>query len=436
MVSAPRLRILMLAKLTLQLVQLGWTSKHLLETIIGCWIFVLMFRRPLLSLLNDVFHEGAHCYNRFDYFQMTTGAKQELLMLAIWSPFAFTNLRAQPLDQLFCSDASLHGGGVCSTPISRAATLELCRVSEQKGFYTRIDTSTLGKYMANHGSGITDSPEHVDEIPVPLSEGFIWDFVEVFRGSGHLSAAHAAAGFRVHPGFDIKDGAVGDVLRPSTFLAIIGLLVRRVVRFWHVAPVCTTFGTLRRPRLRSLLAPFGFDPDEPHTHIGNQFAMRGGFILWLCLCYNLVCSIEQPGGSVMYKLDIYTRLYDAGFLLTRFPFCGWGTPFQKLSSWISNNPHFAELAAKCVCGCAGKHLRIRGTFDRATLRKFNKSCRPSAEAVFGASPRLGQSVASFSAAYPLPLCDHVASLNLRLRRELDSVKAQTTQRPFSTPRSG
>ena len=433
LVSAPRLRILMLAKLTLQLVQLGWTSKHLLETIIGCWIFVLMFRRPLLSLLNDVFHEGAHCYNRFDYFQMTTGAKQELLMLAIWSPFAFTNLRAQPLDQLFCSDASLHGGGVCSTPISRAATLELCRVSEQKGFYTRIDTSTLGKYMANHGSGITDSPEHVDEIPVPLSEGFIWDFVEVFRGSGHLSAAHAAAGFRVHPGFDIKDGAVGDVLRPSTFLAIIGLLVRRVVRFWHVAPVCTTFGTLRRPRLRSLLAPFGFDPGKPHTHIGNQFAMRGGFILWLCLCYNLVCSIEQPGGSVMYKLDIYTRLYDAGFLLTRFPFCGWGTPFQKLSSWISNNPHFAELAAKRVCGCAGKHLRIRGTFDRATLRKFNKSCRPSAEAVFGASPRLGQSVASFSAAYPLPLCDHVASLNLRLRRELDSVKAQTTQRPFSTP---
>ena len=48
-ICAPRLRILMLSKLTLQrLVEIGWTTKLFLETSIGSWIFVLMFRRPLI----------------------------------------------------------------------------------------------------------------------------------------------------------------------------------------------------------------------------------------------------------------------------------------------------------------------------------------------------------------------------------------------------
>ena len=85
----------------------------------------------------------------------------------------------------------------------------------------------------------------------------MWDFCEVFGGTGHLSAAHRAVGLRVHPGFDIADGAKGNALKASTFSAIIGLICRRVVKSWHAGRVCTTFGTLRRPRLRSKFEPFG-----------------------------------------------------------------------------------------------------------------------------------------------------------------------------------
>ena len=429
LVCAPRLRILVLAKLTLKLVQIGWTTKHLLETIIGCWIFVLLFRRPLLSLLNDVFHEGDHAKDRHSPFEMSTGCKQELLMLSIWAPFAYTNLRAVPHDQIFCSDASLHAGGVCSAPFSRCGTLELCRVAEQKGFYTRVDGTTLGRFSAHADEGIFGSPS----IPPPLQEGFLWDFCEVFRGTGHLSKAHRDAGFRVHPGFDVRDGTLGDILQPSTFLTIIGLIARRVIKFWHVAPVCTTFGTLRRPRLRSILEPFGFRPDDAHTHEGNQFAMRGGFILWLCIHYSLVCSMEQPGGSVMYYLDIFTRLKAYGVLQVRFPFCGWGTPFQKLSCWLSNNPYLVSLAARCQCGRAGRHFRVRGVFDRQRLHEFCKMCTPSVEAVFGKAPSRGEHVAHFSAGYPLPLCNHIAQLNNKLLGE-DVFNAEPSiSRPSSSP---
>lgn len=156
----------------------------------------------MLSLLNDVFHEGDDVGDRDKAFQLSTGAKHEMLLLAIWAPYAFANLRAQPLDQLFCSDASLSGGGVCSAQCSKAAVLEFCRVSEQKGFYTRINGSTLGRYIAQHTNNIVEPPE----IAEAMSEGYLWDFVEIYRGSGHLSQAHRNDGLRVHPGFDIQRG--------------------------------------------------------------------------------------------------------------------------------------------------------------------------------------------------------------------------------------
>ena len=121
--------------------------------------------------------------NRHEIFKLSTGSKQELLLISTWGPFAYTNLRAQPAAEVFCSDASLAGGSVCRASFSRSATLELCRVAEQKGFYTRVDTSTLGEYTAVHDEGIADQ-----ESPKPsLVEGFLWDFCENFRGSGHLT---------------------------------------------------------------------------------------------------------------------------------------------------------------------------------------------------------------------------------------------------------
>ena len=315
--NAPRLRILALSRITLRLVVLGWVTKHLLDTIIGSWIFVLLFRRPLLAFFNDVFHEGEHCKNRHEIFELSTGAKQELLLVSLWSPFAGTNLRAAPLDRIYCSDASLAGGGVCVAPFSAQGTLELARVAEQKGYYTRVNNSTLGQHTARFDDGICG--DEIVNPPIELQEGFLWDFCEVYRGTGNLSKSHASVGLRVHPGFEIADGPHGDVLEPATALAIVGLIARRVIRAWHVAPVCTTFGTLRRPRLRSKLIPFGFDPLQPETSQGNQFAMRGGFILFLCLHYGLLVSGEQPGGSVMFRLDIYERLQQAGFLSIRFP---------------------------------------------------------------------------------------------------------------------
>ena len=176
---------LALCRLTWILVRVGFTTKHVLESLLGCWIFVLLFRRPLFCLLSDVFHEGSD-YKPHHIFQLSVGAKQELLLLCMYAPWAATNLRAEPLARLFASDASLDAAGVCSCSASRRATLELCRVAEQKGFYTKVNTGVLGELLAT-GTMIGD-----DDLVIPpvLEEGFMWDFCEIFRGCGTLSRAH------------------------------------------------------------------------------------------------------------------------------------------------------------------------------------------------------------------------------------------------------
>ncbi len=251
----------------------------------------------------------------------------------------------------------------------------------RNGFYTRIDTSTVGRYDAVPDGGISLE----SRIPPPLQEGFLWEFVEIFRGSGHLSQGHREAGLSVHPGFDIADGELGDVLAVSTFLSIVGLICRRVIRAWHVGPVCTTFGTLRMPRLRSKLEPFGFNPSDPATALGNRFAMRGGFILSLCHHYGLICSIEQPRGSVMYRLEIFRMIFVLGYSISEVELVVGQQPF----------PLQVKLQGNCKCGQQGSHFRVQGTFDRKRLRQFRALSKPDVHAVFDRSPQLGEHVARF-----------------------------------------
>lgn len=102
-------------------------------------------------------------------------------------------------------------------------------------------------------------------MPPPLREGILYDCVELFRGSGNWSSAHEAHGFSVHDGFDNSGTRLffRDLSDNSTFRTVIALALRGVVREFHAGPPCLTFGTLRRPRLRSIQQPAGFNMSDP-----------------------------------------------------------------------------------------------------------------------------------------------------------------------------
>ena len=79
-VSAPRHRIGLLMLCTAIIAYKGHTTKRLLSCITGSWINVLMFRRPIMSVMSAVFSEGGQI-NQDRVFKLSQQARNELFAL-------------------------------------------------------------------------------------------------------------------------------------------------------------------------------------------------------------------------------------------------------------------------------------------------------------------------------------------------------------------
>ena len=93
-------------------------------------------------------------------FRLSHDCRQELLLLALLSPCMYTDLRAEPMDRVFCKDASGFGAGACASPIDKKACLELLRHADHKGFHTRLQTKS--SLYSDGDLDAFDAPLHFD----------------------------------------------------------------------------------------------------------------------------------------------------------------------------------------------------------------------------------------------------------------------------------
>ena len=174
------------------------------------------------------------------------------------------------------------------------------------------------------------------------------------------------------------------------------------------APPCLTFGTLRRPRLRSKEQPWGFDPDDPltasHTSLARRTAMLGAIVILTGAYF----SCEQSGPSVMFRLHCFRVLVQLGCVITRVASCNFGSAFNKPYQWLHNKGWLLGLEGVCRCPWKGKHFKVEGSFTTASIAEFDARCTPNAVAVYGRLPSPGESVASFSAQYPKSMMKRMA----------------------------
>ena len=120
-------------------------------------------------------------------------------------------------------------------------------------------------------------------------------------------------------------------------------------------------------------------------------------------------SAEQPGSSVMFRLDIFVWIAARGCALTQLSSCTYGSPLKKPFQFLHNKPWLLELASQCSCRFRGKHFVAQGSFTRENLKVFRERCVPSCLAVFRREPAPGESVARFSGSYPFPLMQRFAA---------------------------
>ena len=454
-VSAPRNRVLILMLCTSIIAKRGTVTRRLLSCVLGCWIHVLMFRRPIMSILSSVFSEGQHVKPDV-VFELSRQSRNELMALSILGPVVQTNLRTTTCPHIFCLDASPYGAGICQAQESAAVVSELWRHSEQKGFYTKLENpaaATLKEIGLEGEISMGDECEPVlgpVYYPPPrhLREGLLFDVIELFKGEGHWSSAHAEVGFSVHEGLDRHGRRVAfcDLLDKATFHDLCAFAFRGVIRDWHAGPPCFTFGTLRRPRIRSKLRPGGFNLKDKLTSEQNSLAWRTAFLLSIAMSNGAFVSVEQPGSSVMFYLNAFRNLAIRGCVISKFCFCGFGSAFKKPSKWLHNKPWMLEVESRCNCQSPADHFTIQGTFTRDNIADFERKCKPSSVDIYGRSPRLGESVAAYSASYPLPLVRRIAlgafshkngsSMIIPISRKVSTLKELGVLEPDCFLRSG
>ena len=230
-------------------------------------------------------------------------------------------------------------GAVISAAVGKEAVQEIWRHCEQRGYYTRLQSPASEiltekgiepeslKMFSPAGPNNTSSFSQVS-VPTPLSEGILFDVVEVFRGSGNWSETHASHGLSVHDGFDITGSRLRylDLAEKSVLHELTALALRRVVGEWHMGVPCISFGTLRRPQVRSKRFPAGFDPEDEFTKYHNMLARR-------CLFCNDHC---HPFRSIR-ECRATGEFSDVPSPLLSHPCATWmcHQPFYVLQLWDS-----------------------------------------------------------------------------------------------------
>ena len=102
-------------QLGMELLGRGAASLKELQVTCGGFVYIAMFRRPLLSCLNEVwrFMQLMVGSNRAYRQRLPLQVAAEIARFILLTPLAQMEFRADLCDQVTCSDASMLGGGIC-----------------------------------------------------------------------------------------------------------------------------------------------------------------------------------------------------------------------------------------------------------------------------------------------------------------------------------
>ena len=126
-----------LVLLAMRVLQLGLTTRGLLESLLGSWVAVFLLRRRLLSLI-DVSFRAVQVGTSRTIIRLTPELAAELASFVALGPLAVVELRAQPCAAIFATDASSQWQAAVSAPVSASVVSEAVRHSLQKGAWSRL----------------------------------------------------------------------------------------------------------------------------------------------------------------------------------------------------------------------------------------------------------------------------------------------------------
>ena len=431
LIGAKRERLCMLSMATMFAASSSALTRTLVEKILGFWTFCFQFRRCLFSLIQVLYGIGASNGSVDAPFRPTREARGELQLLSILGPTALAQLRRQVSATIYATDAAPGGAGAVSCYVGDRVSQELFRRAESRGFHTKLLPPISAFFqeqglpvcptVASHdfefqappaleGDLLPQEPRFVQSaecgvvkisapgvqawaqkfwefspqappddglIPAPRKQlSFRFDFIEIYSGCARMTKAFADRGLVVGPPIELKEGwdlFDKDLSRLLLFLCMAG----RVAILW-LGPPSTTFSLARCPKLRSRAQPLGFDLFNLDVLAGN-YHMHLSICLWVAQkCAGRIALLETPWFAFTRFLSAWLWCRHLGGVDIRLDLCRFGTPYLKGTRILGSHTWLRAMGRLCT----GDHTHVK-------LEGFQAAC---------------------SAAYPFPMCEHVADI--------------------------
>ena len=367
-VSSPAQKRLALSWISLQVANLRWTSDCLHSCLMGGWVSALLYRRPLMSVVQHAFSlvdHNAMDANKPKLVKVPRCVADELVLLAVLAPLAVTDISADFHPEVFASDSSKEKGGLVAAPISPMKARLLHRACQSKGSYTRlVPKSTALLKMAGF------EVEHFEEeaLVFPMNQvsrplAYSFSFIEIFAGSARVTAAVAARGISVGPPIDLSRSEEHDVGSSLVMRWLSHLIVERLVMAFMIEPVCTTFSIMRRPALRSKDMPLHFDPADPQTCVGTTLALRSLQSMDWADRHDVAGLLENRFSSKIRYLPSWSHVQGLpSVTMCRCDSCRFGSPHLKSFRFLGAHVDLDPVSLRCRC--TSKHLQIQGALTK------------------------------------------------------------------------
>ena len=363
LVASPAEKRYGMSWLSLQVAQLTHTSDSLHLCLLGGWTSMLMFRRPMMSILNDAFHLVD--MEKFDaavpqMLKLTRKVATELTLLAVLAPLCTSDIAVDFCCDLYATDASLQKGAIIQSHHSRDMMEVLWKCCRSKGGYSKLLSTTQSALARSLDFEEFEMPQQAS-VRRPLAYRF--DFIEVFAGAATVTDQVAALGFSVGCPIDLSYDAELDVSKLFVLEWIVHLVTNHYVKGVMIEPPCTTFSVMRRPALRSREFPFGFDLSDPQTSVGTKLAMIALLILYICDRQGLTAILENPWTSKIKYLPAWKYLVNKkSCQMVRCDSCAYGSAHLKsflfLCVWAKVEP----ISDRCDGGHT--HVPVEGQYTK------------------------------------------------------------------------
>ncbi len=360
LLGAPSSKRYGLSWISLILAQLKWTSDALLLCLLGGWTSVLMYKRPLLGVINACF--GLVDASNYDdrrpkLLPIGKASCDELVLLSVLAPIMQTNLAAEYLEEVFCTDASLSRGAVLRAGVDMDLAKVLFRTSKSKGAYSKLDSNFLAEERIDCGGCApqTETPGR----PIAV----VYHFIEIFSGASKISDCMSAYGYVVGPPLDLGESPEFNLEFPHLMRWLSFLIAEGRLWSFFVSPPCTTYSIMRRPQLRSKQFVFGYNPMDPQTRTGNRLGQRGFQLLHLGRRYYAPGILETPNSSKLKNMPSWSHVQSKPeTCCVRVDSCRYGSihlkPFKFMGVYVDLRP----VALRCLC--TTRHVKVEGSYTK------------------------------------------------------------------------